>query len=245
MLQAECCTQSIHCSLHSLYSTSNTASPTPCSLRHVCSACAQGPSPVGAPPACSPGKTFRVTCFLGPSGYLVDVVYLNSARGTEVALCNAPQPQLEAASADSVEISAADAIVALRACQDSGGVRGLVFTTQLGEQLSCGAPGGHHCVPFSSRSVYPLRGLLAACGPAGRQHGSHAAHPRPHYEAAAPLPGEAAAQQPWENDFTRVLSITSACWVPQLPPLMAGASRARTDRGGLTGCWGAACFLPC
>jgi hypothetical protein len=170
-----------------------------------------------------------VTCFTGPGGYLVDILFQNSQRTTDVSVCGTPQAQLDQAAADTVELSAADAIVSFEACQDDGGVRGLVFTTQLGRQLSCGTTGGQ-CTRFSSRSVYPLRGLLARCDTAAASRAGHShAGPakRPHYAASAAQPGDSAAQA-WANGFTRVLSITSACWVPELPARAGGEVDERT-----------------
>jgi hypothetical protein len=210
---------------------------------------AQAPGPIGAPTACSAGKTYRVTCFIGPGGYLADVRYRNSLRTTDVSLCNAPQQQLARAARPLVlEISAADAFVRVKACQDSYGVRGLLFVTQLGAQLSCGALEGH-CVPFSSRSVYPLRGLLAACDtPGGDRPGYGAAAAAPQqqpyaaYQQPHPTDGgghwgaAARGEQRWHPMLTRVLTINSACWVPQEQPLSTGGAWRLLARGSVCVC---------
>jgi len=96
------------------------------------------------------------------SGYLADVVYRNTIPPTDIAICNAPEQQLQQSQVSVVELSASDSIISMRVCQDSQGVRGIAVLTSLGARLQCGAV-GKHCSVYSSRGTYPLGGFSGSC----------------------------------------------------------------------------------
>lgn len=157
---------------------------------------AQSQDPVGWYTECGPGTTFRVQCYFGPSGYLADVVYRNTIPPTDIAVCNAPQQQLQQSRMVQLELSASDRFLRMLVCQDSVGVYGLAFDTKLGERLKCGVL-AHKCTSYSSRSTFPLGGFTGSCAAAGQGH-------------HGPM-------------FTTVTSIFGACWNTQRVPNNTGA----------------------
>jgi hypothetical protein len=161
--------------------------------------------PIGAPAACSAGQTDLVLCYIDSSGYLADVQYSNTMRNTPVSACGTQQWQLESSQLQSIQLSGSDSILRFRACGDAGGLRGLVFRTSLGAELSCGSPqGSSSCRSFSSRSTYPLRGFSATC--------------------ANLNPGQHTLRN--QGLVTRVSSIKAACWTP------ARQTAAQGEQGG-------------
>jgi hypothetical protein len=129
-------------------------------------------------------------------------------RNTPVSACGTQQWQLESAQLQTIQLSGSDSILRFRACGDPGGLRGLVFRTSLGAELSCGSPqGSSSCRSFSSRSTYPLRGFSATC---------ENLNPGQHKHRGQGL-------------VTRVSSIKAACWTP------ARQTAAQGEQGGAQG----------
>jgi hypothetical protein len=116
-----------------------------------------------------------VLCYIDSLGYLADVQYSNTMRNTPVSACGSQQWQLESVQLQTIQLSGSDSILRFRACGDTGGLRGLVFRTSLGAEMSCGSPEGSiSCRSFSSCSTYPLRGFSATCknfNPGQHKHG--------------------------------------------------------------------------
>jgi hypothetical protein len=153
---------------------------------------AQGP--IGTISGCAAGTTYRVSCYTDENGYISDMQFSNTLRTTPVSLCGTPDWQLQDTQLQILELSASDTILRLKACTDSDGLRGLLFMTALGAELSCGTITSS-CSVFSSRSNYPLRGFQGSCqsmGPSGWQLRGWSKQPS-----------------------TRVTSVTGASWVYQ------------------------------
>lgn len=144
---------------------------------------------------CGPGKTFRVLCYVNSAGYLADVVYRNTVPPTDVAICNAPQQQLQQATRTTLEISATDSFIRMVVCADGQGVRGVAFFTALGERLECGTV-STACTPYSSRGTYPLGGFTGSC--------------------------EAATRGPSRQQLTVVTNLFGTCWNTQPTPRTSG-----------------------
>lgn len=185
------CSSHIFCQLHNVVvcplCTSHTTTTTD----------AQPGDPVGTATECGPGRTYRVKCYFDAAGYLSDIAYSNTIPPTEVAVCNAPEKQLEQSTSTQLETSASDSIVRLKVCADSHGVRGVAFHTLLGERLHCGLTMGR-CTTLSSRGLYPLAGFSGSCiAPHGRNAEGRA-------------------------KFTVVTALFGACWNTQTAAVNTG-----------------------
>jgi hypothetical protein len=195
-----------------------------------CLPVAAAQDPVGAYSECGPGRTYRIQCYVGPSGYLTDVVYRNTVPPTDIAICNAPQQQLQQSVMTQLEISASDSFIRMLVFEDDWGVRGIALNTLLGERLECGSTAGKPTA-YSSRSIYPLGGFTGSCaangapalpkGPQGRAN-QHAGHGLGH--SMMPLKQQRAlvgmGQQ--AGSSTRVTRVFGACWNTQSTPQAAG-----------------------
>lgn len=150
--------------------------------------------PIGPPAACGAGKTVKIVCYMDDWNYVAEVQLINSERVTPAYICGSQQLQLQRAQAEVLEPSASDHFVWFQACTDMEGLRGMVFRTALGAELSCGVSGSN-CRRFTSRSTYPLRGFQGTCDRLnhGHQH----------------------ALDSSSSSRTRVTSITAACWAVQ------------------------------
>jgi hypothetical protein len=200
----------------------------PCCFAAVHVVAAQ--DPVGSYSECGPGRTYRIQCYVSSSGYLTDVVYRNTVPPTDIAVCNAPQQQLQESVMTQLEISASDSFIRMHVFEDDWGVRGIAMDTQLGERLQCGSTAGERTV-YSSRSTYPLGGFTGSCaangapalprGPQGRAnqnqgHGSGHSTMTSKQQRGRMHAGQQA------DSSTRVTRVFGACWNTQSTPQAAG-----------------------
>lgn len=122
---------------------------------------------IGAYANCAPGATTTVQCFFDGYGYIADVLYTNNLSPySEVSLCGQSQAGLAGLSVTRLQLSAAEVVLALTACSDASGLRGLVLTGSRGGAYACGSRSGS-CVTASSGAGagqrLPLGGFSGTC----------------------------------------------------------------------------------